>query len=65
MGDVHGFPGDQEPFVTGRELADLMRVLPKTILRWRAAGLPCEDWGVRMYRYQVSRSVAWARGRGR
>lgn len=64
MGDVHGFPGDHEAYVTRAELAELMAVDPKTITRWRKQGLPYEDWGMRSHRFQPSRAIAWARARG-
>jgi phage terminase Nu1 subunit (DNA packaging protein) len=64
MGDVVGLPvPEQEPYVTREQLAEIMGVGVRTIDRFRAEGMPCENWGMRAVRFQASRAIAWARTR--
>lgn len=65
MGDVHGFPGDHEAFVTRAELAELMGVSTDTIDRMRDQGMPFETWGRRTVRIRPSLAMRWARQWGR
>ena len=53
-----------ERYVDARELGELMGVSPSTIKRWRAAGMPSENWGMkRTRRYLPSQAIAWAHNR--
>jgi excisionase family DNA binding protein len=52
-----------EPLATGREVADLLRVHPKTVERWRKeSGLPCLRVGGSI-RFVVSDVFSWASAR--
>ena len=63
---VHGFPPQTpEPWVTRKQLAEIMAVDVRTIDNWIREGIPSETWGMRARRFQVSRAVAWARARER
>jgi phage terminase Nu1 subunit (DNA packaging protein) len=53
-----------EVWVDVRELARIMGVSVSTVKRWKAAGMPSEDWGMkRTRRYLPSKCMAWARNR--
>jgi phage terminase Nu1 subunit (DNA packaging protein) len=53
-----------ERYVAATELAELMGVSVRTIDRFRAAGMPSEDWGMkRTRRYLPSQAMAWAHAR--
>jgi excisionase family DNA binding protein len=49
-----------EPYVTARELAELMGVSASTVKRMVADGMPSETWGmVRTRRFLPSQAMAW------
>jgi excisionase family DNA binding protein len=51
-----------ERYVDARELAELMGVSVRTVMRWVAAGAPSETWGMRRTRrFLASEVIAWAR----
>jgi hypothetical protein len=53
-----------EPYVDVRELARIMGVSTRTIVRFRNEGMPSETWGMtRTRRYLASQCIAWARER--
>jgi phage terminase Nu1 subunit (DNA packaging protein) len=53
-----------EPYVTARELAELMHVSLSTIRRWTAEGMPSETWGMgHTRRYLPTQCITWARAR--
>jgi phage terminase Nu1 subunit (DNA packaging protein) len=53
-----------ERYVDARELAELMGVSVRTIMRWVAAGAPSETWGMtRTRRFLPSEVIAWAQRR--
>jgi phage terminase Nu1 subunit (DNA packaging protein) len=53
-----------ERYVDARELAELMGVSTRTIVRFVKQGMPSETWGMsRTRRYLPSRAIAWARER--
>lgn len=65
---VVGFPPTtEEPWVTKRELAAIMRVSERTITTWANLPenpMPSDKWSERIRVYQPSRCIAWARARG-
>ncbi len=54
-----------EPYLDARTLAQLMGVSLSTVRRWDREGMPSENWGLRLKRYQLSRSKQWAAQRRR
>jgi phage terminase Nu1 subunit (DNA packaging protein) len=50
-------------YVTRRELATILGVSVRTVDRFRAEGMPAEDWGLRAVRFNPHVAVEWARGR--
>jgi phage terminase Nu1 subunit (DNA packaging protein) len=54
-----------ERYVDARELAALMDVSPRTVKRWTAAGMPSQDWGLRLRRYKPAEAMQWAARRSR
>lgn len=52
-----------EPYVTREEMARIMHVHVTTIDRWVRAGMPSENWGPRVRRFQPGLAVEWARRR--
>jgi excisionase family DNA binding protein len=50
-----------EPFITRRELAELMGVSVRTIDGMVARGMPSVCWGIRARRFRASEALAWAR----
>lgn len=51
----------EEARLSTDELASALSVSPSTLKRWRRLGLPYETWGPRLYRYQLTRVLAWRR----
>jgi phage terminase Nu1 subunit (DNA packaging protein) len=51
-----------ERYVDARDLAELMGVSVRTIMRWVAAGAPSDTWGMgHTRRFLPSEMIAWAR----
>jgi phage terminase Nu1 subunit (DNA packaging protein) len=55
-----------DQWMTREELAKALKVSPRTVDRWRQAGMPSELWGPRSgtRRYPLGACLAWARRRG-
>ncbi len=54
-----------EPFLSRKQLADLMNVSPATIDRMRREGMPYVDWSSegasrKLPRFRASNAIAWA-----
>lgn len=52
-----------EPFVTRRQLADIMHVSVSTIDVMVREGMPSVTWGRRTRRFRASTAIAWAQGK--
>ena len=52
-----------DPIVTERELAQMMRCSEKTLKRLRDDGMPYISWGRRLIRYRAREAMAWAEQR--
>ena len=64
--DVTGLPAaSTEPFLTRRELADLMHVSLSTLDEMVREGMPSVTWGRRTRRFRASAAIAWAQARER
>jgi len=51
-----------EPFISRRELAELLGIHINTVDRWVAEGMPSHKWG-KVRRFKASQCVEWAERR--
>ncbi len=59
-------PGERpEPYLTRRQLAEILGTSTDTVDRMRQRGMPSTTWSARSVRFRFSEVEAWRREQGR